>query len=89
LLLGGAEFAASFLPLSRAWRPLLMIPAALMVLGVAVGFMEVRRGPALVRAFAVAAVLWLLILLGLGSVDPLTRSDYRSPPVRTAPFGTD
>jgi cytochrome c oxidase subunit IV len=82
LLLGAAEVAASFLPLSRAWRPLLMIPAVLMVLGVAVGFMEVRRGPALVRAFAVAAVLWLAILLGLGSVDPLTRSDYRSAPVQ-------
>jgi cytochrome c oxidase subunit IV len=81
LLLGGAEFAASFLPLGRAWRPLLMIPAALMVLGVTIGFMEVGRGSALVRAFAVAAVLWLLILLGLGSVDPLTRTDYHSSPV--------
>lgn len=77
LLLGVAEFAASFLPLARAWRPLVMIPAALMIAGVAIGFMEVRRGPVLVRAFAVAALLWLAILLGLGSVDPLTRTDYR------------
>jgi cytochrome c oxidase subunit IV len=84
LLLGGAEFATSFLPLPRALRPLLIIPAALMVLGVAIGFMEVRRGSALVRAFAVAAVLWLLILLGLGSVDPLTRTDYRSSPVHNS-----
>ncbi len=80
LLLGAAEFAASFLPLARAWRPLVMIPAAMMILGVAIGFMEVRRGPVLVRAFAVAALLWLTILLGLGSVDPLTRTDYRSSP---------
>jgi hypothetical protein len=84
LLLGGAEFAASFLPLARVWRPLIMIPAALMVLGVAIGFMEVRRGSVLVRAFAVAAVLWLAILLGLGSVDPLTRSDYQSSPLRNS-----
>jgi hypothetical protein len=81
LLVGAAEFAASFLPLARAWRPLVIIPAALMVLGVAIGFMEVRRGPVLVRAFAVAAVLWLVILLGLGSVDPLTRTEYRSSPI--------
>ncbi len=81
LLLGGAEFAASFLPLARAWRPLIMVPAALMVLAVAIGFMEIRRGPVLVRAFAVAAVLWLVILLGLGSVDPLTRTEYRSSPI--------
>lgn len=79
LILGGVEFAASYLPLARAWRPLVMIPAALMVLGVAIGFMEVSRGPVLVRAFAVAALLWLLILLGLGSVDPLTRTDYHVP----------
>jgi hypothetical protein len=81
LLLGGAELAASASPIHRAWRPLLMIPAALMVLGVAIGFMEVRRGSVLVRAFAVAALLWLAILLGLGSVDPLTRADYSSAPV--------
>jgi hypothetical protein len=80
LVVGGAEFAASFLPLARAWRPLIMVPAALMVLGVAIGFMEIRRGSVLVRAFAVAAVLWLVILLGLGSVDPLTRTEYRSSP---------
>ena len=79
--LGAAELAASFLPMARAWRPLLMIPAALMVSGVAIGFMEVRRGSVLVRAFAVAALLWLAILLGLGSVDPLTRTDYPSVPV--------
>ena len=76
ILLGAAEFASCFLPLPRAWRPLLMIPAALMVLMVAISFMEVRRGPAIVRAFAVAALFWLLILLGLGSVDPLTRTDF-------------
>jgi hypothetical protein len=81
LVVGGAEFAASFLPLARAWRPLIMVPAALMVLGVAIGFMEIKRGPVLVRAFAVAAVLWLVILLGLGSVDPLTRTEYQSSPI--------
>lgn len=76
VVLGAAELAASYLPLPRGLRPLLMIPAALMVLVVAVRFMEVRRGPAIVRAFAVAAMFWLIVLLGLGSVDPLTRTDF-------------
>ena len=81
MLLGGGEFAASYLPLPPAWRPLIMIPAGLMVVIVAVGFMEIRRGSVLVRAFAVAGIFWLLVLLGLGSVDPLTRSNYAMPDV--------
>jgi hypothetical protein len=82
LLLGGAEFAVTFLPLTRALRALVMIPGVLMVVTVAVAFMEVRRGPVLVRAFAVAAMLWLIILLGLGSADPLTRTEYYVPNVQ-------
>lgn len=77
LLLGAVEFGASFLPLSRAWRPLIVLPGILMILAVVVSFMEVRKGPTIIRAFAVAAAFWLLILLALGSADPLTRIDYR------------
>jgi hypothetical protein len=79
MLLGGAELAASYLPLPSAWRPLIMIPAGLMAVVVAVSFMEMRRGSVLVRAFAVAAIFWLLVLLGLGSIDPLTRTNYVVP----------
>jgi cytochrome c oxidase subunit 4 len=82
LALGAAEFSASYLPLPRGLRPLVMLPGVLMVGVVAVGFMDVRRGPALVRAFAVAGVLWLLVLLGLGSADPLTRTLYPVPNVQ-------
>jgi hypothetical protein len=32
-----------------------------------------------VRAFAVAAVFWLIVLLGLGSIDALTRTHYDVP----------
>jgi hypothetical protein len=79
LVLGGAEFAASYLPLSRSLRPLVILPGLLMVAAVAVGFMEVKRGIVLVRTFAVAAMFWLLVLLALGSADPLTRTDYQVP----------
>ena len=76
LALGTGQFAASFLPLSRSERPLLLILSVLMVGVVAVVFMRVGSGPTIVRGFAVAGLFWLILLLGLGSVDPLTRTDY-------------
>lgn len=76
LLLLALEFGASFLPLGRAERPFVMVPGVLMILVVAVGFMEVTKGIVIVRAFAVIAVFWLAVLLGLGSVDALTRIVY-------------
>lgn len=79
LALGGAEFALSFSSIPRDWRPLVILPGVLMIVTVAVGFMEVKRGVVLVRAFAVAAMFWLLVLLGLGSVDAFTRTDYHVP----------
>lgn len=79
LLLGGAEFAVSFLDIGRSLRPLVMIPGVLMVGVVAINFMEVAKGPSIVRGFAVAAMFWLIVLLGLGSIDPLTRVDYLVP----------
>ena len=81
ILLGGTELAASYLPLARCWRPLVMIPGVLMVLVVSIGFMEVKKGPVIVRAFAVAATFWLLVLLALGSADPLTRTNYYVPDI--------
>jgi cytochrome c oxidase subunit IV len=76
LVLLAGEFGASFLPLSPSLRLLLLVPAALMVAAVATMFMQIGRGPVLVRVFAAAGLLWLSILLGLGSVDPLTRANY-------------
>jgi cytochrome c oxidase subunit IV len=76
LLLLAIELAASFLPLPRALRPLLLVPAVLMVATIATLFMQIHRGPALVRLFAGAGVLWLIILLTLGALDPLTRTQY-------------
>lgn len=81
LALGAVEFGVSFLPIDHSWRPLITIPGILMIILVAVNFMELGKGPAIVRAFAVAAAFWLLILLVLGSADPLTRSQYYVPGV--------
>jgi len=79
VVLGGVEFFASTLRLERSWRPLIMIPGVLMVLVVVIGLMEVRKGPVIVRAFAVAAMFWLFVLLVLGSADPLTRTNHYMP----------
>jgi hypothetical protein len=76
ILLLATEFGINRLPLEPALRPLVLIPAALMVYVVGTVFMEVRRGPGIVRLFAAASLLWLSILLGLGSLDPLTRAMY-------------
>ncbi len=70
------EFGASFLALDRAARPLILIPAALMIAVVSMGFMEVGRGPEAIRLFFAAGLLWLCILLGLGSLDPMTRINH-------------
>jgi cytochrome c oxidase subunit IV len=70
------EVWMSLLPLSSSVRLLILIPALAMVALVAFGFMEIAEAPQAARLFAVASLLWLAILLGLGSVDPLTRTDY-------------
>jgi hypothetical protein len=57
-------------------RPIILIPAVLMVACVGWFYMEAGRGPEIVRLFVAASLLWLAILLGLGSLDPLTRDMY-------------
>src|SRR6185437_5288438 len=78
LALLGIEFGASFLPLAPWPRVLILLPALAMAAIVGVVFMEVGRGPVVARGFAVAGLFWLLVLLGLGSMDPLTRTDYHT-----------
>lgn len=79
LALLAVEIVISFLPLRPAARPLILIPALAMLGVVVTSFMQVGRGPVIVRLFATAGVLWLLILLALGSLDPLTRVVYPIP----------
>jgi len=70
------EVGASFLPLDPSSRPLILLPALAMLGVIVTRLMQVGRGPVIVRLFAAAGVLWLLILLALGSLDPLTRVVY-------------
>ena len=76
--LAALEFGGGFLHFARGWRPLLL-PACCMAALVGVMFMDVHRGPALVRCFAIVGLFWLAVLLGLGMVDPLTRTVYPVP----------
>jgi caa(3)-type oxidase subunit IV len=76
MVLLAIQIGVSFLPLGQSSRPLVLVPAVLMVCLVGTVFMEVGRGPEIIRLFAVAALLWLSILLGLGSLDPMTRIIY-------------
>lgn len=76
LLLLALELGASHLPIGRSMRPLLLVLAVLMAGVIVAVFMEVSHGPEAIRLFAVAGLLWLVILLALGSLDPLTRIVY-------------
>lgn len=76
LLLAIAEIGGGFCHFDRSLRPLLLLPALAMVALVGLTFMRVHRSIAPARGFALAGLLWLLLLLGLGTMDPLTRAIY-------------
>jgi cytochrome c oxidase subunit 4 len=76
LALLALEIGVSFLPMSPDIRPVILLPALGMLAVIAGLFMQIGRGLTIVRLFAAAGLLWLMILLGLGSLDPLTRTDY-------------
>ena len=70
-----AELAATFA--FPGWgRSGVAVIAAAMVGIAAFGFMDLRQEGAVVWLFAAAALLWLIILLGLGALDPMTRTLY-------------
>jgi len=59
------------------WAAGLLAP--LMIGIVAFLFMDLGRASALSRIFAMAGLFWLVILVGLTSVDFLARHDYPTP----------
>ena len=77
LIVAALEFWISFLPIPADIRPVLMLPAVVMAVMVALGYMHLLTAPDLARGFAVAGIFWLTILLGLAMADPLTRTVYR------------
>lgn len=76
LVLAAAEIGVSFIHFDRSLRPLLLLPALATVAVVGLTFMRVQQTIAPARGFALAGLLWLLLLLGLGTMDPLTRAVY-------------
>jgi cytochrome c oxidase subunit 4 len=74
VVLLAVELGSSFLPLPHPERPILLAGAGATVAVVAFGYMRLAASPSVARVFAAAGLLWLFILLGLGSVDPLTRA---------------
>jgi hypothetical protein len=76
LLLAVAEIGGSFIHFDHSLRLLLLLPALAMVALVGLMFMRVQHSIAPARGFALAGLLWLLLLLGLGTMDPLTRAVY-------------
>ena len=79
VLLLGTELGLSYLHIGHAFGGSLLALAGITVLLVGFGFMHVRKSGRLAGFFALAAMFWLLTLLGLGSMDPMTRTEH---PVR-------
>jgi hypothetical protein len=67
------DFEHAVRPVAPSVRPLVLVPAVLMVAAVGTMFMQVNKGPMIVRLFVAAGLVWLDILLGVGSLDPMTR----------------
>jgi caa(3)-type oxidase subunit IV len=70
----GLELGLSQVKLGAGASALILLPAAATVLLVGICFMRVGESGLLGRFFALAALFWLMVLLGLGSMDPLTRT---------------
>ena len=76
LIVAALEFGISFAPIPAGVRPILMLPAVVMAVVVALGYMRLLAAPDIARGFAIAGIFWLTILLGLAMTDPLTRTVY-------------
>lgn len=74
-----AELGVTWLAPGRVGPLLVLALGAAMVGLVGFVFMRLREGGGLAQAFVIAALFWLTVLLGLGTMDPLTRTDYPVP----------
>lgn len=76
MAVAGGEFLASGMQMEMARRPVLLFFAGTMIFTVGMMFMHLNRAPMVAKGFAVAAMFYLILLFGLGSMDALTRSWY-------------
>ena len=77
MLLLGLEVLAAVL--HAGWLAYGLAPV--MIALVAFRFMHIGRQSALTRIFALAGLFWLVVLLGLGSIDYIVRRDVQVPVV--------
>lgn len=76
MLVIAEELVATFVLPRRIGPGVVLGSGLVMVVVVGFAFMRLRTSAGLAQAFVVAVLFWLLVLLGLGSMDPLTRTDY-------------
>jgi caa(3)-type oxidase subunit IV len=76
LLAASLEFSASFLAMPTGVRPILVLPSIGMAILVALGFMRLLTAPDIAQSFAIGGIFWLIVLLGLAMMDPMTRAVY-------------
>jgi cytochrome c oxidase subunit 4 len=76
LVLFGLELGGSFAHVGHVYGGFLIVPGGLMVLLIGIFFMHVGRAGRLSSFVALAGLFWLLVLLGLGSLDPMTRTNF-------------
>ena len=75
VVLLAAQVAAALLH----WGHVTPLLAVVMIAIVLVAAMRLPRGSYLSRLFALAGLVWLIILIGLGSMDSFTRTDVPVP----------
>lgn len=76
------EIGAVFLVPGRIAPGVALGSGIVMAVVVGFAFMRLRSAASLAQAFVVAVLFWLLVLLALGSMDPMTRTDYPVPITR-------
>jgi cytochrome c oxidase subunit IV len=75
LILAGATVGVAFIDLGNVINTVLAMAIASLKAGlVLLFFMHVRHSDSLVRIFAIAGLVWLIILFGLTLTDYLTRT---------------
>lgn len=72
LILLAVEYFARAFPAGGTAAPFIGLG---MVIIVSMTFMRLASAPGVASAFALAGVFWLAVLMGLGSLDPVTRHD--------------